>query len=130
MHDAGVTLGRFGRGQQGEGLLHGRHLAGFRLLPLSLPTLELTIQKALPAGQLTQADGVDVDPVQIGQDVRHRLADSLAGVAVGDGRLHVGHQGQDMALHEGHDVEGGAVDGVVGAEGQCWRHRHRSGRYR
>ena len=85
-----------------------------RMVELAVPTLELAGDVPLPSGEVAEADRVDVHRVELGQ----RVDQGVAGVGAGrlgqcGRRLFVPH---DVALDEGHHVEGRAVDRVVGAQ--------------
>ena len=69
---AAALLGRDAAGEQVVDLVDGRNLAPLcrrRLLELAVPPLELTFDVALAAAEVAEADGVDVDGVERGQDV-------------------------------------------------------------
>ena len=70
-------------GRQGVvDLVDHRQLAGLGLLPLPVPAPQLPLDVALGAAQVGQADGVEVDGVDAGQDV----GDLAAGVRRGPRR--------------------------------------------
>ena len=69
MGDRHAVLDREISGETATDLVDRRQLAGLRLLPLRGPTTHLSLDVSLPLREVTQADGVDVDRVQIGQDV-------------------------------------------------------------
>ena len=62
-------------------LLDGRQLAGLRVRPLRRPPLELALDVAVVAGEVAEADGVDVDGVQSRRARRSGGSRRRAGVA-------------------------------------------------
>ena len=87
------------------------------------PTRELALDVGLPAAEVAEPDSVEVDLVDRGQDVD----EGGTGPATGLGReASAGHGvAGDDAVDVLHDVEGRAVDGVVGAEPDRGGDRHR-----
>ncbi len=86
-----------------------------RLLPLTLPARELSLQVARSATEIAQTDGVGVGGVQGRERVDHRMTewDTLVDRDGGGGdRTVVEHD----AVDEVHHVERGPVHGVVGTQ--------------
>ena len=95
----------------------------FESLPLRRPALQLPLDVAGPLGQVAEPDGIDVDEVELGQHV-----DEVEGHVSTHGRGQGGalvRAVEHDAIHVAHDVEGGAVDVGVGAEGEGGRDGHR-----
>ena len=86
------------------------------LLELAVPPLELPGDVALTSGEVTEADGVDVDGVQAGQRVDQGVA-RPGPDPLGHGRRRP-LVPEDVALHERHHIERGAVDIRVGAQAE------------
>ena len=76
MGDRHALLDREVVAQPSGDLVDGRQLAGLRLLPLLRPSLDLPLDVALALGEITEADLIDVDGVQIGEHIDEVLADS------------------------------------------------------
>ena len=86
-----------------------------------LPGLDLTVVEAIGFAELLQTDALGVDAVQLGQDADGVAPDGAALVG-----QHVGYYGvlEDAAVEEGHDVKGGADDGLILAQAVGPRHGH------
>ena len=74
-HDS--LLYRHSRGEASGHLVDGRELAGLGVGPLRRPSLELSLDVAVASGEITEADLVDVERVQVGQHVDQVLARRL-----------------------------------------------------
>lgn len=87
----------------------------------SLPGGHLTAVEAIRLAELLQPDALGVDAVQLGQNADGIAPDGAA--LVGE---HVGYYGilEDAAVKEGHDVKGGADDGLILAQAVGPRHGH------
>ena len=113
MDDGGADLFRHGFGQNAGSLLHFRDVVGLGGFPLPIPPFQLTSQIGFLASQVAKAHRVRVDAVQAGQHF-----DDVQAEVVPLGLRHrfrnfhvVGHGALDVA----HDVEGGAIHGLIRA---------------
>ena len=104
-------------------MVDSRDVAALGLLELAVPALELALDIALPAAEVAQADGVDVDGVDLGQNVDQRLPGDLALLLAEDvlGRFAVP---EDVALDIAHYVERLVVHRLVLAQPDGRRHGH------
>ena len=91
------------------------------LLVLAAPALELALDVAVVAREVTEPDRVDVDVVQRGQVSARWSPMARRVVATSKVASASGAVAQDMALDELHDVEGSFVDLLVGAQSRRWR---------
>ena len=122
--DHPLLFGDPGRQQLVDPVDHGRARLAVqrRLGELAVPPFELAGDVAVPAGEVAQADGVDVHGMEPGQGVDERRS--------GSGPRRLGQQrggplvADDVPLDEGHDVERRTVHRFVGAQPQGPRHRH------
>ena len=122
VNDGGGALLRDLGEQRVVDLVDQRQLTGLRLLPLPVPALQLPLDVVLLLAEVTQADSVGVD----GMDLGHRVGDGAAGVAarLGGDRGGGGLVAEDEPVDEGHDVERRAVHLVIGAEPERRRDGH------
>src|SRR4051794_38381163 len=89
-----------------------RQPARLRLLPLTVPAVELAGDVLLLAAEVAEAGRVGVDGMDLDQGVGDALADRSAVTFVGE-CLRLGEAAQDRPLDELHHVEGRAVDALV-----------------
>ncbi len=100
-------------------LLDRRQFPRLRALPLGAPAFHLPLDVPLTLRQIAEADGVDVDVVEVGEHVdqietcRPTVVDREQSSLVGAVEHH--------AVDEPHHVERRAVHLVVGAESECRR---------
>ncbi len=121
--ERGLSLDGHAFAQSQLHLVDQRRLVGGRVRPLTGPAAKLALDVAVAAGQIGQADLVEIDGVQVGEDVdqvERQLA--AAGVVECGGRI---VEVQDDAVDERGDGERRAVDGRVLADGERARDRHR-----
>ena len=120
MDDGNALLLRHGAGQVFDQLFHFRHMIGFRGAVLLGPAADLAGKEIPRPPVIAQADGLMVDSVELGQGgdeiAIHRRA--RLGRLVGQETV-----GERAALDHFHDVEHGADDAVVLAQGMGPRHR-------
>ena len=132
MRDGRPLLGRDPVGQERVHLVDpaveerdaGLGLLRLRLLELPVPPLELTLDVAVSAPEVTQPDCVDVDGVDLDEHVDEVLPDRPP-LAFVEHRVRRRGRAQDLAVDEVHHVEARAVHGFVTAEPQGRGHRDR-----
>ena len=91
-------------------LVDERELAGLRLLPLAVPALQLARDVALVAAEVAEADGVEVDGVDVAPGCRRATRPRVRrGVGV-ERASRRGRVANDVAVDEVHHVERRAVD--------------------
>ena len=69
VHDRGAVLRRAGAPQLLLDLVDDRELARARARPLLRPTPDLPLDVAVVAREIREADGIEIDGVQIGENV-------------------------------------------------------------
>ena len=94
---------------------------GDRRQVLLAPAADLALEIVARLAVVGQPHGIHVHAVQGGDDAVHLVVESAA-----PGRRHAGQRlvPEHAAVHEFHDVEGAADDGLVGAQQVHLRHRH------
>ena len=109
-------------GEAAGDLLDGGQFPSLGAFPLGAPPLHLTLDVALPLGEIAEADRIDVDRVQVGEDV-DQIETSGPTVVDAEQCSLVGAV-EHHAVDERHHVERRTVDLIVGAEPECGRDRH------
>jgi len=121
MSDSGfIPLGRMRR-QPLHQPLHRRQVAGLGGLILLRPAIDLPLHILIRAAIAFQADGLPVDPMQLGERIRHGFVDgpTLLFGSIGQCRVF-----EYPAFDEVHHVKRRADNAVVLAQQACGRHRH------
>ncbi len=125
MGDRHPLLHRQALTQQASHLVDGRQLPGLAVFPLGAPALHLAGDVALAFGQVAEADGIDVDGVEVGEHIEEVLGGNRAeGLGQQGSPIHTI---ENHPVDEGHDVERCSVDLLVGAQAQRWGYGHTRG---
>ncbi|CAB4709100.1 unannotated protein [freshwater metagenome] len=103
--------------------VHLGHLAGLAVRPLRRPALQLSLDVAVPTGEIPETNLVNIRCVQLSEHIDEVERCCPTG-------LESHHRGllcgvEDRALDEGHHVERRPIHLDIGAEPQCPRNRHR-----
>ena len=106
-------------------LLDRRQVPRLGALPLGGPSLELPLDVAAAPGEVAEADGVDVDGVEVGQHV-DQVGAGLAACRRIE-QLGLVRAVEHLTLNEAHDVERRPVDVDVRAQPERRRHGHGRG---